>query len=50
MRRLLCKLFGHFWRTTHVNRHGLPTGRQCCLCGVAHHWEGGPWGAWKPGE
>ena len=48
--RFLCRLFGHSWLTTHVNRWFMPTKQHCKRCEVVREWQGGPefdGGGWK---
>lgn len=51
IRRLLCRLLGHDWHTTHVNGYFIPTARVCCRCRLSHEWRGGIDGRWyEPGQ
>jgi hypothetical protein len=46
MTKLLCRLFGHSWQTTHTNRYMIPT-REVCRCGAVREWHGGIEGGWR---
>lgn len=46
MTKLMCRLFGHRWQTTHTNRYMIPT-REVCRCGAVREWHGGISGAWR---
>lgn len=44
--KMLCRMFGHAWVTTHANRYQMPTRQQCGRCHVAREWRGGIEGGW----